>query len=267
MPPGKCPLCLRGNQEIQDSHYFPRAAYKLSRAKTLKNPNPVQIMGARSVQSSDQVHDFVLCRDCEQLLSGKGESWVIRQLAHEGGFPLLANLHSVPPAATVDDTKVYACDQISGFDCDKLAHFAMGMFWKGHAHNWQNCEHLDLGAYAEPIRKFLRGEGSFPENVALLVRVADMIEPPWGARFPTLVEKRPCHLFNFYLSGVDFALAVGRGIPHYLRAICFCRNPARPLMAALHVGVNEIATTYRAMQKSKPSQSLAAFLHGRKPRE
>ena len=153
MPLGKCPLCLRDNQEIHDSHYLPKAAYKLSRAEALKNPNPVLISGARSWQSSDQVHDFVFCRDCEQLLSRNGENWVIRQLADEDGFPLLANLHSTPAAVIDDDMKVYACDPMSSFDCDKLAHFGMGIFWKGHAHQWPNCERLHLGNYGEPIRK------------------------------------------------------------------------------------------------------------------
>src|SRR5260370_33239576 len=116
-------------------------------------------------------HDFVFCRDCEQLLSRNGENWVIRQLADEDGFPLLANLHSAPAAMIDDDMKVYACDPVSGFDCDKLAHFGMGIFWKGHAHQWPNCDRLHLGNYGEPLRKHLRGEVPVPDHAALFIRV------------------------------------------------------------------------------------------------
>lgn len=234
MPLGKCPLCLRDNQELQDSHYVPRSAYKIFRAGSLKNPNPIAVINDRMSQTSYQVHDFVFCWDCEQLLSRNGEEWVIPQLANENGFPLLTTLHSATPAQIIDDDlKVYNCAGIAGIDCDKLAHFAMGMFWKGHARKWRGCERLNLGAYGEPARKSIRGESSFPENAALIIMVADMLEPPWFGRLPNLAGTQPFHLFSFYLSGINFCLAVGKNIPFYMRDTCFCRNPARQILTAL----------------------------------
>jgi hypothetical protein len=267
MPLGKCPLCLRESQELQDSHYLPKGAYKPSRSSNLKNPNPAVISGGRLYQTSDQVHDFVFCWDCEQLLSREGENWIIPQLASEEGFPLLALLHSVPPAIPADDFNVYSCAGIGGIDCDKLARFGIGMFWKGHAHEWPNCERLRLGAYGEPIRKFLLGEGAFPEHVALLIQVVDSVEPPFSGRIPNLIETQPCHLLSFYVAGVDFYLAVGRGMHPEWRKACFYRDPAHPLVAGAHVGRDEIAMMQKMMQKSKPSRKLAAFLKGPNPRK
>jgi hypothetical protein len=266
MPLAKCPLCLRENQKLQDSHYLPQAAYKPSRASGLKNPNPVLIANGRMVQTSDQVRDFVFCWDCEQMLNREGENWVMPQLASKEGFPLLALLHSVPPAIAEGDFDVYYCAGIGGIDCEKLAHFGIGMFWKGHAHKWPKCERLRLGAYGEPIRKFLRGEGPIPEDVALIIQVAED-EPPWSGRIPNLIETQPCHLFNFYLAGIDFHLAVGRGIHPEWRKGCFCHNPERPVMTGAYVGRNEIALLAGMRQKARPSPKLAAFLKGPNPRK
>lgn len=266
MPVGKCPLCLRENQKLQDSHYFPRAAYKLFRAKKLRNPNPVVLSHMHSRQSSSQARDFVFCWDCEQLLNREGENWVIPQLASESGFPLLKRLRSASAAIPESGLKVYSCAKIVGIDCDKLAHFGMGMFWKGHAHRWPNCERLRLGAYGELIRKFLRRQGAFPENVVFFVQVADMEAPPLLGRLPNLCKKQPCHIFNFYLAGIDFSLAVGRGIPHYFRGACFCHNPARPIVVGAHVGPDEIGLAGRVWRKSQPSQKLTEFLRIPMPR-
>jgi len=266
MPIGTCPLCLRGNQEIQDSHYFPSGAYKLFRAESLNNPNPIAVWNARMSQTSYQVHDFMLCWDCEQLLSRRGEDWLIPQLADKDGFPLLQTLHSATATQVEHDLKVYACARVKGIDCDSLAHFGMGVFWKGHAHQWPNCERLDFGRYGEPIRKFLRAEGPFPKGVALIIMVADMEEPPWFGSFPRLAGKQLFHLFNFYLSGISFCLAVGNSIPFYLREMCFCHNPERPLMAGLDVGPDEVARMQTVVRRCRPSQKLAEFLRGPNPR-
>lgn len=266
MPLGKCPLCLRDNQELQDSHYLPKRAYRNFRVEALKNPNPITVIGDVMSQTSLQIHDFVLCWDCEQLLSRNGEEWVIPQLANENGFPLLATLHSAIPTRIDDDLKVYDCAGITGIDCDKLAHFAMGMFWKGHAHKWHGCERLNLGTYGELARKFIRAEGSFPENMALIIMVADMLEPPWFGRLPNLAGRQPFHFFSFYLSGINFCLAVGKGIPIHMRETCFCRNPARQILAALHLGPDEIKRMGMMVQRSRPSQKLTAFLKGPNPR-
>ena len=42
------------------------------------------------VQTSKQVDDYVLCRDCEQLLRVRGGDWVLQRLAVGDASPLIS---------------------------------------------------------------------------------------------------------------------------------------------------------------------------------
>jgi len=264
---GRCPMCLRDGQNIQDSHYLPKGAYKGFRAPSLKNPNPVVVTGTRMDQTSLQIHDYAFCWDCEQVLNKNGEDWVMPMLAGEAGFPLFDLLKNETPVLSEPDLDTYACAQVAGIDWDKLAHFGMGMFWKGAAHAWPGCAKLELGNYAEDIRKYLRAKAPFPQSVALVVRVVASDEPPWTSRTPFLWQTQPCHLFNFYLRGIDFSLAVGKQIPEYLRHVCFYTNPAHPIMASAEVGTDELKIMKRLVESSKPSRKLVDFFKGPSPRK
>ena len=71
MPIGKCKLCLQ-TKELQYSHLLPSSLYKKSRWVNSQNPNPALLSGRGMVQTSKQIRDYVLCRDCEQLFSRNG---------------------------------------------------------------------------------------------------------------------------------------------------------------------------------------------------
>lgn len=177
---GRCPMCLRDGQNIQDSHYLPKGAYKGFRAPSLKNPNPVVVTSTRMDQTSLQIHDYVLCWDCEQVLNKKGEDWVLPMLAGEEGFPLFNLLKKEIPMLTEHDLDTYACSQIAGIDWEKLAHFGMGMFWKGAAHAWPGCAKLKLGGYAEEIRRKIP---HISGTVTAMIRNL-LGRYPEGARYP-----------------------------------------------------------------------------------
>jgi hypothetical protein len=42
--------------------------------------------GGTARRSSGQIADELLCRDCEQRFSKNGETWVIENMAQQGGF-------------------------------------------------------------------------------------------------------------------------------------------------------------------------------------
>jgi hypothetical protein len=266
MPLGKCPMCLRLDEDLQDSHYLPKSAYKGFRATSLKNPNPIVVNPERMDQSSWQVHDYLLCRDCEQDLNKNGENWVIPMLAGASGFPFFDLIKIEIPALSEPDFNVYACSKISGIAWNKLAHFGVGMFWKGAVHTWSGCPKINLGKYVEEIRKYLRNEAPFPRNVALIVQVVASEEPPWTARPPIDTQAHPYHLFNFYLRGIDFTLAVGKQIPEHLRHLCLFANPVHPVIASAGVGLEELKLMKGLVERSKPSRKLAEFLRGPNPR-
>lgn len=51
----------------------------------------------------------------------------------------------------------------------------MGIFWKASIHSWRGRTQtpmIDLGAYSDAIRLWLRGECTFPKHVSLWVTLS-----------------------------------------------------------------------------------------------
>src|SRR4029077_11863372 len=109
--------------------------------------------------------------------------------------------------------------------------------WVKHSKN----SRIDLGPYGEPLRKFLRDEGDFPEEMTLLVgivppdkKITTFIEPYRGSA-------KEYYNYVCYVPGVQFVLFVGRMVPEADRECCFLRNPLHPLtIVDLYDTVKEI---------------------------
>ena len=135
MPVGHCPFCKRDGMKLEDSHYLSKGVYKGFRAEELANPNPILITGARMLQSSQQIHEFCLCWDCEQIFNKSGENWTVPRLGWQGkGFEVWKLVKTAPYLPTDEDLRTYGCDHVAEMDCASVAHFGLGIFWKGHAH-------------------------------------------------------------------------------------------------------------------------------------
>jgi hypothetical protein len=80
---GTCRLCLRENEELQNSHLIAAAIYKVCKDGAKQ---PIMVGGGTARRSSGQIADELLCRDCEQRFSKNGETWVIENMAQQGGF-------------------------------------------------------------------------------------------------------------------------------------------------------------------------------------
>jgi hypothetical protein len=139
MPIGKCKLCLQ-TKELQNSHYLPKGAYKINRAPALKNASPVVLSNDQLLQSSAQLSDYLLCSDCEQRFSKNGEAWVLGSVPRNYGekFPILDALNAEVPLLTDGDTKFYAGAKVKSLDMEKIAYFAISVFWRGAVHQWKS---------------------------------------------------------------------------------------------------------------------------------
>ena len=230
MEHGTCRLCLK-DADLQDSHYIPRRAYSTNMAKVLKNPNPVVLSDGTLKQVSDQLRGYAFCHDCEQMLSTRGEQWVLANIPDDQGspFPLQDALIPESPAFVGDEINVYAGKKIKAFDMHRLVYFGMSMFWRGAAREWKSSKGLlappvDLGEYYEPIRRFLLGE-PFPEDVVILVYVFNL-KPAMNAATPVLSATDQLAEFHwFYLNGLGVKLYLGKGIPEQIRRLCASRSP------------------------------------------
>jgi hypothetical protein len=86
MQQGKCRLCLEEKQLIR-SHLLPRGVYDYFRTA---GSDPIILSEKLIIQSSRQLQDYLLCAECDNLLSKRGESWVLPLLAKIDGTFLSA---------------------------------------------------------------------------------------------------------------------------------------------------------------------------------
>lgn len=234
MPQAKCPLCLQ-TKEIVISHLIPAAMYKVLRER---NSEPVQITSTRrstrAVQTSQQMQCPLLCLDCEGLLNRGGENWLLPLLANKGGvFPLRDILSTHEPSLEINQALVYEASRNPEIKVEKLAHFAMGIFWKASLHSWgvEPGELLiNLGKYREQVRTYLRNETPFPEKIALLVAVLPASASKYAFCTPQLKSRGKYHLYTFYALGIQFVLLVGNCVNRKIKETCFVSNPAHPML-------------------------------------
>ena len=104
---GKCALCKRNNQDLRNSHFLPAGVYRVIRDETRSNPDPLKFTDIGVIRDSKQVSDYLLCGDCEQRLSRKGENWFLRHCWKKNQFRLSALLESASPEAVYSQLKVY----------------------------------------------------------------------------------------------------------------------------------------------------------------
>jgi hypothetical protein len=232
MPIQKCPLCLEV-KPIVDSHLVPSALYAYCDTPEM---SPVRIGGGVVFPTDRQIHDYLLCEECEGLLNRGGEAWMNPKFCTmQRTFPFYELLVSGPIAENESDGGLYFAESNPRLDTEKLTHFAMGIFWKASVHSWKRGEInpvIELGPYSEHIRTWLRGETDFPKNVCLSV----MVSPPHRAQItlngPMERERTECRNFIMHFLGILFTMGVGSQIDPEFRLACFSDNPKRPIIVS-----------------------------------
>lgn len=228
-----CKLCLL-ERDLQQSHLIPAAVYRLLNDDRTSNPNPVLVTTRTIVQTSMQTKAHLLCKDCEQLLSKRGEGKICPLLARaDGSFPFFQYLCSVAPDTAFNEMMAFAAARNFLIPVTALTHFALGIFWKAAVHNWSYKgfgKQINLGPYAESLRCFLLASETepFPDNMSLIVAVL----PPHSVQFLTYMpaegrKGRQFHNFTFYVPGIQFVLSVGGGVDP---EPAFQPNPLHPIL-------------------------------------
>lgn len=133
---GCCRLCLQ-QRELRSSHLIPKSMYKLLRSDESSNPNPFIHGADRSLQTSKQAQQHLLCHDCEQRFSKRGEAWVMSHCWRSvEEFRIQQILLKSNPIIENDALKVYAGSAVPELDMDKLVYFGASVFWRAAACEW-----------------------------------------------------------------------------------------------------------------------------------
>jgi hypothetical protein len=265
-----CMMC-RKVKELQDSHLLPASVYKKLRSRHLRDPynpnrDPIEVTAGKARQTSRQTTDYLLCTACEGILDRGGEKHVLPLLANEFGFPFHDLLTGIPPDIAELDYKAYACARIPSLDCEKITHFAAGIFWKAAIHSWVlqgSTVKIDLQGYEEGLREYLLGANPFPDDVTLILRVVPPGLPSLSAVAPRQVRDPELDMFCFYVPGIDFSLFIGRTLPEF-QIGCFARNPNHPVFVDPTVALTLGKLYHESFVTAKLSARLAASLEKRR---
>jgi hypothetical protein len=236
---GKCRLCLQDGVILKRSHYLPAGVYRLLRDSTgLSNPNPYQLTGRGSVQTSKQQREFLLCNDCEQRLCKQGESWVLAHAKQStGAFALEAILSKATPSVYEpgNPTKLYETALIPEVNRDAILYFAASIFWRGSIHGWNDdgSVPVNLYSYKEQFRRFLMGDHPFPKSASLWVIVRDGEEISQLTYTPSGRSRFRITMYRFTIPGFVFMLSVGAKIPDRLRQYCLLRGAGNPVVQTM----------------------------------
>lgn len=230
---GKCKLCLL-DKPLCESHLIPESLYAHIRAGEESRMR----VGDGVVMTTDRhITTYLLCCKCEDILSKRGETWLAPKLGWvDGRFPLFDLLQAAGGFSVAEKGEglFYAGDNPE-IDIEKIAHFALGMFWKASAHSWKGGKSepmITLGPEQEEIRLWLRGERPFPTDVALTLSVSRPRQTLYILQQPVHVPVlRPWRAYNCHLVGACFSMRAG-DIAIEDRMFCFYRNPAHAVLCS-----------------------------------
>jgi hypothetical protein len=259
MPTQKCPMCLQTKQVVS-SHLMPADLYDYCRPP---DGNPVSFNSRVVLESSRQMQHPLLCLGCEEILNQGGEQWMLPLFASlDGTFPFYDLLTRHPPAIVDGDAKLYAAAGNKEIDCDRVIHFALGIFWKAAVHSWRGGETdplIDLGRQTENIRRYLKGEAGFPNDLALTIGVLPRPVKHISFVVPYHGSADARNNFLFYALGIEFTLLIGDRITPDQRAASFTGNPHRPILVVDFAPmVQEIAV--QVMRKAHKAKNVRKYL-------
>jgi hypothetical protein len=161
-----------------------------------------------------------------------GESYTLRQIYRDGHFPLLNRLNlALDCGVDGPATKFSGLDL--GVDTEKLAYFALSLLWKGSLRNWstlkQQATSVALGAFQEPIRKYLARITNFPNDVYVITTICtdlgtqEMIYAPWKVDLP----QNSFLKFEILVRGIWFYVVMGDQVPPGTADLCSVNSTKR----------------------------------------
>jgi hypothetical protein len=181
---GICKLCLT-YKILRKSHYISKSLYRLTR---LEGRNPIVATPAVIDETPRQLWKHLLCSECEDKLSRRGERYAIDMIHRGARFSLLERIKLAMPIGLSGDVPMFSGLQL-GIETEKLAYFALSLVWRGTQGPWKTIEgqttEVSLGQFEEPMRGYLRGDFGWPAKVVVVATICtdrgsqEWINAPW----------------------------------------------------------------------------------------
>jgi hypothetical protein len=163
----KCALCLKV-KPLRRSHLMPKAIYKMCRSQVAVNPNPIAMVGGLAAATSNQAAQYLLCGDCEQSFSAKGERYSLTNCYRpDGSFPFRDALIRNSPHRFQGEDLYYYGSRLLRPDLEPLRFFAASVFWRASVAQWRippagKPLRNRLGKYEEVFQEIPQWRKSIP---------------------------------------------------------------------------------------------------------
>jgi hypothetical protein len=268
MKPGICRLCQQ-RKNLVESHFVAKSILKTLREESGGNPDPVVTDKRIAVQTSRQMKDELLCRECDNRFGQNGEEWVQNNMFTTAGFRIREALTRIAPARQNAEHATYCVANVAAIDMERLGYFALSLFWRAAVHSWRTAgsvsDRLEFGPYEEAMRGYLAGMERFPQDTVLFVVVWRGETPPRFVITPSEQgyaprEKRDFRAYIAYVPGIAFDLLIGKRIPEGLRQDCSYHN--RLIHMNVHTDKNVVDMVRLMNSLSRRSEKLKQFLDG-----
>lgn len=229
-PVGDCRLCGATNVPLLDGHIMPKWAYRRARGDAIPGlaPDPILIKNGTARQTSAQITEYLMCRDCEQRL-GRDEDYVKRLAFQDDGT--LGVMGLVDPSTAIRPagnpigvhTRAYPLHDLN---CLPVARFAASVFWRAHVAKKAKIDSLFLwNPQAEALRLFVLGAKSLPQQMCLgMWALAEGEElntvhsRTWST--PSTAKKGADSQHQFIVAGLMFTLTTGTRSRASLCLVC-----------------------------------------------
>ncbi len=228
-----CPLCKDPTSlPIVRSHLMPAALYLKTREIGAKNSRLIMVTSKTTTPTDKQIQDDLLCVACEDCLNRFGEKYALAQVHDGKDFPLLIRLRLAMPLYSGLGVEKFSGDSV-GVETDKLAHFALGLFWKASVHVWRAYDgstiHHSLGKHEEPVQQYLRRATGFPDELALIITVCTDSYSQNNFYTPCEVTGSLIKSYGVLARGIHFRLFVSADLPEAIQESCCVTSVGKPL--------------------------------------
>jgi hypothetical protein len=219
---------------LRESHFLPKALYRLILARGNRNPHPVRLTLEGREQTAFQATHRLLCAECETRFDQNGENWVMRHCYRgRGVFRLRAILVATDTLEANANFQLYSASSAPAVNVEQLAYFCTSVFWRAAVRDWyvenRKYEAISLGEkYQEQIRRYLLGEAGFPENAALCVVLSKLKSPALTFNFPDSIRVESGYCHRLHIPGIDFLLTIGKRLDDE-QFTCIVRSPVHPI--------------------------------------
>ncbi|RMT95142.1 hypothetical protein ALP39_200437 [Pseudomonas marginalis pv. marginalis] len=219
-----CALCQL-EKALIDSHLIPAAAYFHLRNNTnfgIQQSVRINKYDGSAVQTDKQIQQPLLCKDCEDLFSKRGERLLGLLWSAGGKFPLYDILKDSLPLVSQPKIKMYDSTVVNEELLNGLLYFAISIFWRAEVWDWQwdkDPYGNGLGPrYEQEFREFLTSKSSL-KNVFLSIDLNSNELTRGVFSFPSCDRVEGSWYHSFYILGIRFIMVVGGGKSR-IRKLC-----------------------------------------------